>query len=133
MLGGFSTGTPLTVTLQPLNAQGETGPAATARFDPTVTSVTSSTTAAVKGRAFTVTAKVVRRGSTSVVGSMRVALQRRLYGTSTWRAVSSGTTGSRGTKAWSVRQTASTYYRVVSSASGKWFTSTSAARLVRKR
>jgi hypothetical protein len=59
-------------------------------------------------------------------------LQRR-YANTGWSNVATGTVSSRGTKSWSVRQTKSTYYRVVARGFRTYFGSTSAARLVKKR
>ena len=57
-----------------------------------------------KGKAFTVTAKVVRRGTSTAVSGMPVTLQRRLVGQTTWSTVGSSTTGAAGGHSWSVKQ-----------------------------
>ena len=64
---------------------------------------------------------------------MPVVLQRKVSGARSWSNVSAGSTGSKGTKVWSVKLTRSTYYRVVAQGVGYNFGSLSASRLVRKR
>jgi hypothetical protein len=132
-LGGLNANAALTVRVAAVVASGQTGAAGTARIDPTVTTVTSSVVKARKNRPFTVTGKVVKRGTTSVVSGMPVVLQRRLATSSVWVNVITGTTDWRGTRTWSVRQAKGTYYRVVSRGVRTYFWSTSGARLVRKR
>ena len=60
------------------------------------------------------TGKVTRRGTSTVVASMPVSLQRRMWGKTTWSSLSTGTTTSKGTKAWSVKHYSKATYRVVS-------------------
>ena len=59
---------------------------------------------------------------------MPVVLQRRLVRQTTWTNAVTGTTGSAGTKAWSVRQYAGTYYRVLAKGATTWFGSLSNTR-----
>jgi bacillolysin len=131
-LTGFNTTAARTVTVTAINAEALVGSPATVSINPTVTSVTSSSTKVTKGRAFTVTGKVVRRGSTSVVSGMPLTLQRHLYG-KPWSNLSTGTSGSHGTKAWSVKQSARTSYRVIAKGVTTWFGSTSSTRTVAVR
>jgi hypothetical protein len=44
---------------------------------------------------------------------MPVSLQRRMWGQTAWSSLSTGTTGSGGTKAWSVKHYSKATYRVV--------------------
>ena len=111
---GLSATAPLTVSVAAVNADGQVGPATRSTFYPTTTTTSVSTTRARKGRYFTVTGKVTRRGTSTVVGAMPVTLQRRMWGKTTWTTVSTGTTTSKGTKAWSVKHYSKATYRVVS-------------------
>ncbi len=122
-----------TVTVAATNADGSTGPAATLRIYPTVTAITSSTTRAIKGRAFTVTAKVTRRGASTLVAGMPVTLQRHVAGETVWRTVSTAATTTKGTRAWAVKQSQLTYYRVVSQGVTTWLGSTSSVKAVAVR
>ena len=54
------------------------------------------------------------RGTSTVVASMPVSLQRRMWGKTTWSSLSTGTTTSKGTKVWSVTHYSKATYRVVS-------------------
>ena len=86
-------------------ADGLTGPAATLRIYPTVTSITSSTTRAIKGRAFTHHRQGdPARASTLGVAGMPVTLQRHVKGEKVWRTVSTAATTTNGTRAWAVKQ-----------------------------
>ena len=76
------------------------------------------------------TAKVVRRGTTSVISGMPVTLQRRVKGSTLWRAVSSSTTSAAGTRSWSVKQSSVTSYRVVSKGVRTYLGTTSLLRTV---
>ncbi len=107
------------------------GPAAAKAVYATASSLGSSAAKVKKKKPFVLTARVVRRGSSSPVAGIGVVLQRKAG--SSWANVSSGTTGRSGTKAWTVRQSKSTYYRVVTRAGGVWFGSASSARLVKKK
>ena len=112
-VNGFDTTTPLTVSVAAVNAAGQAGPGTLSTFHPTTTSTSVSTTRATPGRYFTVTGRVVRRGTSTAVASMPVSLQRRMWGKTTWSSLSTGTTGSGGTKAWSVKHYSKATYRVV--------------------
>jgi hypothetical protein len=65
---------------------------------------------------------------------MPVTLQRHLVGEKSWRGVSRAVTGAKGTRSWTVKQSRTTYYRVVSTGVGGWLGTTSATRalLVRR-
>ena len=61
------------------------------------------------------TGKVTRRGTSTVVASMPVSLQRRMWGRTTWSQPEHGDDERRtGTKAWSVKHYSKATYRVVS-------------------
>jgi hypothetical protein len=62
-----------------------------------------------------------------------VTLQRHLRGRTAWVTVASGTTTATGKRAFRVRQSALTYYRVVTTGKKTWLGSTSGARIVRMR
>ena len=111
---GFDTTAPLTVSVAAVNAADQAGPGTNSTFYPTTTTTSTSTTLATKGRTFTVTGKVTRRGTSTVVASMPVSLQRRMWGKTTWSSLSTGTTTSKGTKVWSVKHYSKATYRVVS-------------------
>jgi hypothetical protein len=130
---GLRANTNVNVSVAAVNADGRVGTARTVPVYGTATTVTSSVAKAVKNRAFTVTGKVTRRGTSSLVAGMPVTLQRRVVGTSVWRAVSNATTNARGVKAWSVKQTKGTYYRVVARGVRNFLGTTSAARTVGMR
>ncbi|MEO7351122.1 MAG: fibronectin type III domain-containing protein, partial [Marmoricola sp.] len=132
-LTGFDARHTQTVRIEAINGDALVGPPAVVGIYPTTTTVTSSTTRAKANRAFTLTARLVRRNTSTVVGAMPLVLQRKVSGWRYWHKVSTGTTSTHGTKAWSVRLTRSTYYRVVSRGAGSHFGSISASRLVRKR
>jgi bacillolysin len=85
-----------------------------------------------RNKAFTVTARVVRRGTRTVVAGMPVTLQRHLKGQA-WRTVSTGTTNARGIRSCAVKQTRATYYRVVTRGVRTWLGSTSGTRTVTLR
>ncbi len=110
---GFDTNAPLNVSVTAVNSAGAAGPGTNSTFHPTTTTTSVSTTRATPGRYFTVTGKVVRRGTSTVVASMPVSLQRRMWGKTTWSSLSTGTTTSKGTKAWSVKYYSKATYRVV--------------------
>ena len=111
---GFSATAPLTVSVAAVNSEGQVGPATRSTFHPTTTTISASTTRARKGRYFTVTGRVTRRGTSTVLGGMPVSLQRRMWGKTAWANLSAGTTTSKGTKAWSVKHYSKATYRVVS-------------------
>ena len=87
---GFSATDPLTVSVAAVNSNGQVGPAARSTFYPSTTTISTSTTRARKGRYFAVTGKVVRRGTSTVVGGMPVTLQRRMWGKTAWANLSRG-------------------------------------------
>jgi hypothetical protein len=91
----------------------------------------SSAAKVKKNKAFRLTVTVVRRGTSSRVPAVPVVLQKKVG--SSWRTVASGTTGSAGTTVWSVKEKKATYYRVVTSAKGTAWGSTSGARKVATR
>ncbi len=121
------------VMVEAVNKDGLVGPQATVRIYPTSATVSTSTTRVSANTSFTVTAKVVRLGASAVIKSMPVVLQRQVPGSSTWHNVSSGTTGSKGTKAWSVKLTSTTAYRVVAQGASYNLGSLSTSRTVKKR
>jgi len=110
---GLSPTEPTTVSVAAVNAEGQEGPATTSTFYPTTTTTSVSTTKAVKGKYFTVTGKVVRLGTSTPIATMPVSLQRRMWGKTTWTSLSTGTTTSKGIKAWSVKHYGKATYRVV--------------------
>lgn len=114
-----------------VNAYGEYAPGDSRYIWPTSTATTTSVSKVRKNKYFTVTGRVAWPAGGTVVPSMPVVLQRR-SASSGWSNLSTGTTGSHGTKTWSVRQTGATYYRVVARGVRTYFGSTSAARLVKK-
>jgi len=122
----------LTVRVAAVNSNGQVGAAGSVRIDPTATAV-GARAKAKRNRLFTVTGRVVKRGTSSVVAGAPVILQRRLATSSVWSNVATATTNSLGVKAWAVRQRKGTYYRVLSRGVRTFFASTSGARLVRKR
>ena len=107
------------------------GPAASRVVYATASTLSSSKAKVKKRKPFVLTARVVRRGSSSPAAGVGVILQRKAG--SAWANVISGTTGRSGTKAWTLRQSKSTYYRVLTRAGGIWFASASSPRLVRKK
>jgi len=128
-LTGLTANTNVTIAVAAVTEDAHVGAASSVPVYATTDTVSAPTTVK-KSKAFTVTAKVVRRGTTTVVSGMPVTLQRHLKGKTTWSTVSTGTTGSAGTKSWSVTQSAATYYRVVSAGAKTWLGSTSSSRLV---
>ena len=132
-LARFNAAHPQTVTVEAINEDALVGPAVTVHVYPTATKVTSSTTKVARNKKFTVTAKVLRRGSSTTIRSMPVVLQRKVSGQHSWHKVASGRTGSKGTKAWSVKLTKKTAYRVLAQGVTHNFGSLSASRTVRKR
>ena len=130
---GFSATEPVTVSVAAVNAAGDAGPGTTSTFYPTTTTTSVSTTSATKGRYFKVTGKVTRQGTSTVVGSMPVKLQRRMWGVTTWSTLTTGTTTSKGTKAWSVKHPGKATYRVVSTGVSVSFGSTGGSRVVSTR
>ena len=59
------------------------------------------------------TGKVTRRGTSTVVASMPLSLQRRMWGSTTWTSLNTGTTGGNGAKARPVKHYSKATYRVV--------------------
>jgi Zn-dependent metalloprotease len=116
-----------------VNSYGEAGLAYNGVSIYGTKTTTSSVARVKKNRPFTFTSRVAWPDGQSIVGGMPVVLQRRPTNSSVWTNVITGTTNSRGIKAWSVRQRKATYYRVVARGVRTYFGSTSAARLVKKR
>jgi Zn-dependent metalloprotease len=119
--------------VRPANAYGEVGSGGGVTIYPTSSYVTTSVAKARKNKAFVVTARVAEATRPYAAPAMPVVLQRRLATSSVWTNVISGTTNTRGLKAWAVSQKKATYYRVVARGVRSYFGSTSAARLVRRR
>jgi hypothetical protein len=117
----------LTVSVAAVNEADQVGAPATLRIDPTLTAVFAASKVR-KNVALPVTTRVTLRGSRTTVSGMPVVLQRRLAGSKVWSTVSSRTTGSAGTATWTVRQSRSTAYRVVSRGVTTRFGSTSTSR-----
>ena len=128
-LTGLKANTNVTVGVAAVTEGGDVGAASSVPVYATTSTVTAASKV-TKNKAFTVTAKVVRRGASTVVPGMPVTLQKHLKGKTTWTTVSRSTTGSAGTKSWSVKQSAATYYRVVTSGVRTWLGSTSSSRYV---
>ena len=76
----------------------------------------TSVAKAKENKYFTVTGTVSRRGTTARVRGVRLPLQRHLATQRVWHTVSTAPTNARGVKAWKVKQTPATYYRVVATA-----------------
>jgi bacillolysin len=133
VLGSLNPSSALTVSVAAVVENGRVGAPGTVRIDPTATTTTSSATKVVKNKAFIVTGKVVRRGTTTPVAGMPLLLQKRLSTQSTWTNVIGGTTASNGTKSWGVKQNAATYWRVIAKGSKTLFGSISGARGVTVR
>ena len=123
----------MTVAVAAVNEDGQVGAASSVPVFATTNTISSSTTRAVSGRAYTVSVKVTRRGTSTAVAGMPVTLQRHVRNETTWRNVSSSTTSSAGTRSWSVKQSQVTYYRVVSSGVSNTLGSTSAVRTIYMR
>jgi bacillolysin len=132
-LTGLAANTAVNVSVAAVNQEGLVGVARTVPIYGTTTTVTPSTIRPVKGKAFTITAKVTRRGTSSLVTAMPVTLQRHVRGETVWRPVSTGTTSYKGTRSWSVKQSQVTYYRVVSTGVANWLGTTSAIRTLNVR
>jgi Zn-dependent metalloprotease len=123
--------TNLTIRVAAVTRDGHVGAASAVPVHATTGTLLSA--ARVKrNRAFTLTVRVVRRGTRSVVAGMPVTLQRHLRG-QPWRAFRTGTTNSHGTRSWAVKQKKLTYYRVLTRGSRTWLGSTSSARAVTLR
>ncbi len=130
-LGALNLNAALAVKVAAVNGDGQVGAAGSVRIDPTATAV-GAPVKVRRNRAFTVTGRVVKRGTSSVIAGAPVILQRRLATSSVWSNVATGTTNSLGVKAWAVRQQKGTYYRVLSRGVRTFFASTSGQRLVKK-
>ena len=131
-LTGLRPNTSLTVAVAAVTQDGHVGAASAVPVYATTDTVTS--VAKVKRKkAFRLTAKVVRRGTRVPVAGMPVTLQHHLRGQTTWHTLSRGTTGTSGTKAWSVSQRVATYYRVITPGVRTFLGSTSRARGVAVR
>ncbi len=123
----------VTFTVRAVNGAGLTGPGRAVTAYATAASVKASAAKIKRGTYVTLTATVSRRGSATRVRGMPVTLQRHARGATVWRRVSTGTTGATGLKAWRVKQSSVTYYRVVTSGTTTWLGSTSGARAVSVR
>jgi acyl-coenzyme A thioesterase PaaI-like protein len=133
-LTGLKANTNVTVAVAAVTQDGHVGASSSVPVYATTAAVTSSRPRAVRNKSFTVTAKVVRRGTTTVVvAGVPLTLQRLLTGRKTWRKVSVGSTSAKGTRSWSVHQSVRTYYRVVTLGTKNWLGTTSAARTVAMR
>ena len=95
--------------------------------------VSSSLARVGRNRPFSVTGKVVRRGTAAAVRMMPVVLQRRAVDQSSWRTVAYGRTGPGGTRTWSVAQSGPMVYRVLARGVSTTFGSTSTGQVVRIR
>ena len=132
-LTGLAANTAVNVSVAAVNQEGLVGPGQTVAIFGSTNTISSSTTRAISGRAYTVSVKVTRRGTSTAVAGMPVTLQRHVRNESTWRTVSSGPTSSAGTRSWSVKQSQVTYYRVISSGVSNTLGSTSAVRTIYMR
>jgi hypothetical protein len=128
-LTGLRANTNVTVKVAALTRDGHVGAASSVPVYAT-TNTLSSLARVKKKAAFTITVRSVRRGTRTVVAGMRVTLQRHLRGASVWRTVSTATTNASGAHTWSLRQTAGSYYRVVSPGVRTSLGTTSAPRTV---
>jgi len=124
---------PLTISVAAVAADTSVGAPATVRVYPTVTRVSSSLARVGRNRPFSVTGKVVRRGTAAAVRMMPVVLQRRAVDQSSWRTVAYGRTGPGGTRTWSVAQSGPMVYRVLARGVSTTFGSTSTGQVVRIR
>ncbi|MET0929643.1 MAG: M4 family metallopeptidase, partial [Aeromicrobium sp.] len=131
-LTGLDPDRALTVTVAAVNAADEVGEPATVRIVPTVTAISSASSVA-RNAVFPITTRVALRGTTTTVAGMPVTLQRRAAGSSVWSTVSGRTTSTAGTATWTVRQSGTTAYRVLSRGVTTRFGSTSSARAVTVR
>ena len=130
-LQGLSGTSAVSVAVAAVAADGGRGVAVSGVINPTATSLASSTAKVKKKKPFVLTARVLRRGSSAAAPGVAVLLQRKAG--SSWVNISSGTTSRSGTKAWTLKQSKSTYYRVLTRPGGLWFGSASAAKLVKKK
>jgi bacillolysin len=113
-LTGLKADTNVTIAVAAVDEDGHVGVPSSVPVYATTSTVTAPATAK-KAKAFTVTAKVVRRGTSSVISGMTVTLQRRLKGKTAWTTVgTSGATSAKGTRSWSVKESSTYSYRVVS-------------------
>jgi hypothetical protein len=122
----------LTVSVAAVNDTDQVGAPAAVRIQPTTTAI-SAAARVRKSVAFPITTKVALRGTRTTVAGMPVTLQRRTAGSSAWSTVSSRTTGASGTATWSVKQSRTSAYRVLSRGVTTRFGSTSIARAVALR
>jgi bacillolysin len=130
-LRGISGASAITFTVRAVAADGGRGLYVSRTIYATSSSLGSSAAKVKKKKKFVLTAKVLRRGSRSAAPGVAVLLQRKAG--SRWVNISSGTTSRSGTKAWTLKQRKSTYYRVLTRPGGIWFGSASSARLVKKK
>ncbi|MET0838607.1 MAG: M4 family metallopeptidase, partial [Marmoricola sp.] len=128
-LTGLNPASNVTVSVAAVTEDGHVGAASSVPIYATTTA-TSAVAKIKKNTYFNITGTVTRRGTTTKVPGIKVTLQRHLQGRTTWVTVTSGTTNSVGAKAFRVRQSALTYYRVVTTGMKNWLGSTSATRTV---
>ena len=127
-LTGLKANTYVTVAVAAVTQDGQVGASSLVPIYGTTTTLTSSIAKPKSGQAFTLTAKVSRFGSSTLVPGMPVTLQRHVAGTAVWRTVSGGPTSAAGTRSWSIKQAQKTYYRVLGAGVTTWFGSTSAIK-----
>lgn len=132
-LTGFGAAADVDLSVRALGLDTVAGPPRTARVESTLATTTTSLAAARARQVFTVTGKLVERGTTRAVPGVRLTLQRRLAGSSAWTTVSSGDTSAAGTRSWQVQLAKTTSYRVVATGETRFFGTTSTLRTVRKR
>ncbi len=128
-LTGLAANTNISFAVAAVTQDGHVGASSSVPVYATTDTLTSVAKIA-KNKAFTITAKAVRRGTTTAVAGMPVTLQRHLKGKTVWSNVSTLPTAANGTRAWSVKQSALTYYRVVTPGVTNYLGSASAARTV---
>ncbi|WP_051276808.1 M4 family metallopeptidase [Marmoricola sp. URHB0036] len=126
-LTGLRANTNVSVAVAAVTQDGHVGAASAVPIYATTARVSSVATVK-KNRYFTVTGVLTRQGTTARVAGVRLTLQRHLLGQATWHTVTSATTSSIGTRAWKVRQTRATYYRVIATGTRNYLGTTSAAR-----
>ena len=127
----FSGRSSVSVAVSAVGSSGASSPAVSRTLYATSTSLRTSKARVKKNKPFVLTARVVRRGSSATVAGMPLVLQRNTGGG--WSTVASGSSGSRGTRAWTVRSRKATAYRVVARGAGTSFASTSGSVAVRKK
>ena len=128
-LTGLKADTNVTISVAAVHQDGHLGAASSVPVYAT-TNTTTAPASVAKAKALTVTAKVVRRGTTTAVSGMPITLQRRVKGKTAWSTVGSSTTSAAGTHSWSVKQSSVYAYRVVSKGVKTFLGSTGALRTV---